>query len=59
MSNKSIEEDELESYESHDEAEGDEIWLVSYSDMMTLLFGFFVLMYVFAKSDNASKDVVK
>lgn len=59
MSNKSIEEDELESYESHDEAEGDEIWLVSYSDMMTLLFGFFVLMYVFAKSDNASKEEVK
>ncbi|MEN9826797.1 MAG: hypothetical protein RI953_2542 [Pseudomonadota bacterium] len=34
----------------HEEAEEGEPWLVSYADMMTLLFGFFVLMYTFAAS---------
>lgn len=44
--------------EEHEEAHGhDEPWLVSYADMMTLLFGFFVLMYTFASKD--SEDFVK
>ncbi|MFZ9520580.1 MAG: flagellar motor protein MotB [Silvanigrellaceae bacterium] len=34
----------------HEEVEEGEPWLVSYADMMTLLFGFFVLMYTFAVS---------
>ncbi|NBW83457.1 hypothetical protein EBR21_17045 [bacterium] len=34
----------------HEEVEEGEPWLVSYADMMTLLFGFFVLMYSFAVS---------
>lgn len=34
----------------HEEGEEGEPWLVSYADMMTLLFGFFVLMYTFASS---------
>lgn len=38
----------------------DEIWLLSYSDLMTLLFGFFVLMYAFASVNNAiEKEQVK
>lgn len=38
----------------HEEHEGghDEPWLVSYADMMTLLFGFFVIMYSFASAKN-------
>jgi chemotaxis protein MotB len=43
-----------EEHPAHDE----EPWLVSYADMMTLLFGFFVLMYVFtlAKLEKAPKE---
>ncbi len=32
----------------------DEKWLVSYSDLMTLLFGFFVLMYSIAKENTGN-----
>lgn len=40
---------------AHDESN----WLVSYADMMTLLFGFFVLMYTFSKVDTEKFDVVR
>ena len=38
-------------HEEH-EASHDEPWLVSYADLMTLLFGFFVLMYSFEAAKN-------
>jgi chemotaxis protein MotB len=46
---------------ANDHAEGGhgEPWLVSYADMMTLLFGFFVLMYVFATSSPEQKEKIK
>ncbi len=34
----------------HQEEESEEVWLISYADLMTLLFGLFVLMYTFAMS---------
>lgn len=34
-----------------DVAEGESIWLISYSDLMTLLFGFFVMLMSFSKVD--------
>lgn len=37
--------------DSHEE-HIDEKWLISYSDMMTLLFGFFVMMYVLSMSSK-------
>lgn len=42
----------------HEEHEGghDEPWLVSYADMMTLLFGFFVIMYSFASAKNSDEE---
>ncbi len=39
----------------HDESN----WLVSYADMMTLLFGFFVLMYSFSRIDTKKFEVVR
>ncbi|MBO9666356.1 MAG: OmpA family protein [Bdellovibrio sp.] len=40
---------------NHDESN----WLVSYADMMTLLFGFFVLMYSLSRFDNTRFDLVR
>lgn len=39
----------------HDESN----WLVSYADMMTLLFGFFVLMYSFSRIDEKKFEVIR
>jgi chemotaxis protein MotB len=43
--------------EEHDGS--DELWLISYSDLMTLLFGFFVLMYAMKDSSPQQKQAVK
>lgn len=40
----------------HEEGEP---WLVSYADMMTLLFGFFVVMYAFAVANPKNEDCVR
>ena len=48
-------EHETEHPMAHDESN----WLVSYADMMTLLFGFFVLMYSFSKIDTEKFEVVR
>jgi chemotaxis protein MotB len=42
-------------HDSEEEESGEEIWLLSYSDLMTLLFGFFVLMYTFAAARTPEK----
>ena len=42
--------------EHHEEGEP---WLVSYADMMTLLFGFFVVMYSFAAKDPRAEECVR
>jgi len=44
----------------HDEhEEHGEPWLISYADLMTLLFGFFVLMYSFASANDEAKEKIK
>ncbi len=39
--------------ESHDEKTGNERWLVSYADFITLLFGFFLVMYSVSQVNEA------
>jgi chemotaxis protein MotB len=41
----------------HEEGEGS--WLVSYADMMTLLVGFFVMLFSFSKIDSGEFEKVK
>ncbi len=48
-----------EHHAPHEEHEEGEPWLVSYADMMTLLFGFFVVMYSFAAKNTKSEEYVK
>lgn len=43
---------------SHPLAHDESNWLVSYADMMTLLFGFFVLMYSMSRFDNTKFDLI-
>lgn len=45
--------------QEHEEEGDEEIWLISYSDLMTLLFGFFVLMFVFASTKTGDAQKVR
>jgi len=45
--------------EVHEHGEESEPWLVSYADMMTLLFGFFVVMYSFATRNPAAQECIR
>lgn len=52
----------LKSRESQEvlvEDDGESNWLVSYADMMTLLFGFFVIISAFSTPDSAKMEVLK
>jgi chemotaxis protein MotB len=42
--------------EEEESDEGDELWIVSYADMVTLLFGFFVILYSFSTIDDKKFD---
>ncbi len=53
---KSGKDEDFYSDNEHEENHIDEKWLVSYSDMMTLLFGFFVMMYVLSTSNKAKME---
>ena len=49
----------IQRHEEHEEGGHVEPWLVSYADLMTLLFGFFVIMYAFSIAkleENANND---
>lgn len=45
--------------DSHGVPHVDEKWLVSYADMMTLLFGLFVMMYSFAMKNKSVAEAVE
>jgi hypothetical protein len=46
-------------HDDHGVPHVDEKWLVSYSDMMTLLFGLFVMLYSFAMKNKSVADAVE
>jgi len=49
---------DLENFEEPTNDHNNEIWLISYSDMMTLLFGLFVMMYTIAMETKGQPDKV-
>lgn len=51
--------EQLHSKSQAAEGDGESIWLLSYADMMTLLFGFFVMISSFSKLDTKNFDRVR
>ncbi len=49
---------ELENYEDNSEEHVNEKWLISYADLMTLLFGLFVMLYSIAMETQGRPDKV-
>jgi chemotaxis protein MotB len=49
----------MKKFEHHEEVEEGEGWLVSYADLMTLMFGFFVLMYSAISKDTRVEELEK
>ncbi len=44
------------SWDTEEPDEGEDLWIVSYADMVTLLFGFFVILYSFSTIDDKKFD---
>jgi len=49
---------EMDSFELPTNDHNNEMWLISYSDMMTLLFGLFVMMYTIAMETKGQPDKI-
>lgn len=49
----------IDSLDSHSEDDGEGNWLVSYADMMTLLFGFFVIISSFSDPNPEKIEAMK
>src|SRR5438128_1751954 len=47
-----------DAHDAHQEG-GEEPWLVSYADLMTLLFGFFAMLFTFASFQDDKEDYIK
>src|SRR3954471_22143559 len=45
--------------DDHNEGGAEEPWLVSYADLMTLLFGFFAMLFTFASFQDEKEDYIK
>lgn|GEM_PF-521223 len=59
MSDMNSELDQLAHDSVHDDGDHEEPWLISYADLMTLLFGFFVIMFSLSKMDDSQFSIIE